>query len=243
MDNFKEIKQAIKDSKKIVIFTGAGISVASGIPDFRSADGLYNQKSGLKATPEQIISHTFFKLYPSEFYKFYKDKMIYPHATPNEAHLFFSNLERNKEVTIITQNIDGLHQMAGSSNVLELHGSVKRNYCQKCSKFYSLQNILKEPLIPRCDCGGIIKPDVVLYEESLNLKTLEQSINKIIEADLLIVVGTSLIVQPAASLIRYFKGDNLILINKEKTPYDKYATIVINDDIIKVVNELKSYYF
>lgn len=243
MDKIKELKNIIDNNYNIVVFTGAGISVASGIPDFRSADGLYNQESGLQATPEEIISNSFFNRYPLEFYKFYKEKMIYPNAKPNLAHEFFADLEKQgKNVTIITQNIDGLHSSAGSSDVLEIHGSVNRNYCLKCHKFYSLEEIMNNRIIPKCSCGGTIKPDVVLYEENLDYNTLTKSIYKISHADLLIVVGTSLIVQPAASLITYFKGNKLVLINKEKTPYDTYANVVINDDIINVIKELKSYY-
>ncbi len=242
MSKIEKLKKIIEESLNVVIFTGAGISVASGIPDFRSANGLYNQESGIKATPEEIISNSFFKLYPTDFFKFYKEKMIYENAKPNLAHYFFKDLQNDKNVTIITQNIDGLHSIAGSNDVLELHGSIHRNYCMKCKKFYTLKNIMESSTIPRCNCGGIIKPDVVLYEEALNYNTIEKSIKKIANADLLIVTGTSLIVQPAASFITYFTGKNLVLINKEKTPYDHYASLVINDDIITVVKELKSYY-
>ena len=243
LEKIKKIKEAIDNSNNIVVFTGAGISVPSGIPDFRSADGLYNQESGLNAKPEDIISNYFFNRYPEEFYKFYKEKMIYPNATYNEAHKFFANLEKHdKNVTIITQNIDGLHSDAGSTDVLEIHGSVLRNNCTKCYKFFSLEDIMKKPGVPKCGCGGVIKPDVVLYGENLDYNTITKSIHKVSHADLLIVVGTSLLVHPANSLIRYFQGNKIIIINKEKTPFDYDANIVINDDIIKVVNELKSYY-
>lgn len=242
MDNLKTIKTLIENSKRIVVFTGAGISVPSGIPDFRSASGLYNQKSGLKATPEEIISHSFFLKNTEEFFQFYKEKMIFLDAKPNKAHNYFAELENTvKQITIVTQNIDGLHRLAGSKDVLELHGTIHRNYCMKCNKKFDLNSIIKQQGIPYCDCGGIIKPDVVLYEEELDYKTLYNAIKVISEADLLIVIGTSLIVQPAASLIRYFNGKNLILINKDKTPYDKYANYTINDDIINVINEIKSY--
>lgn len=234
-----EIAQIIKNSKNIVVFTGAGISVPSGIPDFRSAEGIYNQKSGLTVRPEDIISHSFFVSYPDDFFQFYKQKMIYPEALPNKAHNYFASLEKeDKNVTIITQNIDGLHSLAGSKNVLELHGSIHRNHCQKCHKFYNLKDILKFEKTPKCQCGGIIKPDVTLYEEDLDYIVLTSAMRAINQADLLIVVGTSLVVQPAASLIRYFLGENIILINKEKTPYDHYAKYVINDDVINVVNKL-----
>ena len=242
-EKIHKIKKLIDQSHNIVVFTGAGISVPSGIPDFRSSNGLYNQDSGINIRPERIISNSFFNKYTDDFYKFYKEKMVYPNAKYNMAHKFFAELEnKGKNVTIVTQNIDGLHSLAGSSNVLEIHGAVSRNYCMKCHKFYSLEDIMKQPKTPKCNCGGIIKPDVVLYEESLDYTTLTKSMYKINQADLLIVVGTSLTVQPANSLINYFQGNNLIIINKELTPYDNAASIVINDDIIKVVNELKSYY-
>lgn len=239
MNTIEEIKRIIKYGKRIVIFTGAGISVPSGIPDFRSSNGLYNQESGLNIGPEDIISHSFFLQNTQDFFKFYKNKMVYQNAMANPAHKYFANLETpGKSVTVITQNIDGLHHDAGSTNVLELHGSIKRNYCMKCNKFYTLDSIMKDDNIPYCNCGGIIKPDVVLYEESLDHKTLINAINAICLADVLIIVGTSLIVNPAASLIRYFSGENLILINKDKTPYDSLAKYVINDDIINVVKQL-----
>ena len=242
MKSIKDIINLINESKKIVVFTGAGISVPSGIPDFRSANGLYSQESGLKFTPEQIISHSFFMKYTKEFYEFYKEKMIYPDATPNIAHKYFDQLEKTgKNITIVTQNIDGLHSIAGSKNVLELHGTIHKNYCMKCKKQYSLNDLLHATTPPACSCGGIIKPNVVLYEEELDYDVLYNSIKVISQADLLIVIGTSLIVQPAASLIRYFNGKNVILINKEKTPYDNYAKYTINDDIINVINKIKSY--
>lgn len=240
MDKIVELKKLIDENNRIVVFTGAGISVPSGIPDFRSANGLYNQESGLKATPEQIISHSFFIKHSKDFYDFYKEKMIYPNALPNIAHSYFSELEnKGKNITIVTQNIDGLHRIAGSSDVLELHGTIHRNYCMKCHKKYDLNAILSQKDIPYCSCGGIIKPDVVLYEEELDYGVLYNAIKVISEASLLIVIGTSLIVQPAASLIRYFKGENIILINKEKTPYDRYTKYAINDDIINVINKLR----
>ena len=189
--------------------------------------------------PEDIVSHSFFVNYPDDFFQFYKQKMIYPKALPNKAHNYFASLEKeDKNVTIITQNIDGLHSLAGSKNVLELHGSIHRNHCQKCNKFYNLKDILKFEKTPKCQCGGIIKPDVTLYEEDLDYIVLTNAMHAINQADLLIVIGTSLVVQPAASLIRYFLGENIILINKEKTPYDHYAKYVINDDVINVVNKL-----
>ena len=234
-----KLKEIIDNSKRIVIFTGAGLSTNSGIPDFRSANGLYNQKSKISYTPEEIISHSFFIRYPKDFYEFYFDKMIYPNALPNIAHKYFAELERNKEVTIVTQNIDDLHQMAGSHHVYELHGSVKRNYCMKCHKYYNLEEILNKRPVPYCDCGGIIKPDVVLYEEPLNEKVAYQAIEKISEADTMIIVGTSLMVYPAAGYIRYFRGNNLVLINKSQTSCDNIADLVINDDVCKIIEKLK----
>jgi NAD-dependent deacetylase len=242
MKYINEIKDLIQNAKKIVVFTGAGISVPSGIPDFRSSNGLYNQESGFKASPEEIISHSFFIKHTKEFYEFYKEKMIYPNAKPNIAHNYFSELETSgKNIVIITQNIDGLHSIAGNKNVLELHGTVHENFCMKCKKKYDLNVIINNDEIPKCSCGGTIKPNVVLYEEELNYNTLYNSIKEISESDLLIVIGTSLVVQPAASLIRYFSGNNIIILNKEKTPYDRYAKYVINDDITNIINKIKSY--
>ena len=239
MEKIIKLKEIIDNSKKIVIFTGAGLSTNSGIPDFRSANGLYNQKSKISYTPEEIISHGFFIRYPNDFYEFYFDKMIYPNALPNIAHKYFAELERNKEVSIVTQNIDDLHQMAGSHHVYELHGSVKRNYCMKCHKYYDLKEVLNNRPVPYCDCGGIIKPDVVLYEEPLNEKVAYQAIEKISEADTMIIVGTSLMVYPAAGYIRYFRGNNLVLINKSQTSCDNIADLVINDDVCKIIEKLK----
>ena len=241
MDKIEELKKAINESKRIVIFSGAGLSTNSGIPDFRSADGLYNQKAGYKVSPEEIISHSYFIRYPDEFYKFYFDKMIYPNALPNVAHKYFAELEKmGKDVTVVTQNIDNLHQMAGSTNVVELHGSVMRNYCMKCNKFYSLKDIYnKDFKVPYCKCGGIIKPDVVLYEEQLNEKSITDALAAIENADMLIVVGTSLTVYPAAGFVRYYRGNKLVLLNKTKTQYDEYANIAIHDDIKNVIEELK----
>ena len=219
MDKYEKLKEIIKNSRNLVCFTGAGISVPSGIPDFRSANGLYNQKTATNIPPEVIISHSFYKERPLDFFDFYKTKMCYPKAEPNEAHKYFANLEKqNKSVVVVTQNIDGLHQMAGSSKVRELHGSIMRNYCARCGKFYSLIE-LESSLnngIPKCNCGGIIKPDVVLYEEPLDDRVVNNAINEIRMADTLIVAGTSLVVYPAAGFIRYFRGKNLIVINLGK---------------------------
>ena len=237
MNEIDKLKQIIEKSDNIVFFGGAGVSTASGIPDFRSTDGLYNQK--YKYNPETILSHTFFVDNTKEFYEFYFDKMIYLNAKENYCHLKLKELESTGKLKgIITQNIDGLHQKAGSKKVYELHGSVHRNYCTKCNKFYSLDYMInnKDNLI--CSCGGIIKPDVVLYEEALDDYTINKSIELIEKADTLISGGTSLNVYPAAGLINYFKGNNLILINKDKTKYDYMATLVINDDINEVFKNI-----
>lgn len=238
-DNIIKLKEAISKSNNIVIFSGAGLSTNSGIPDFRSADGLYNQKTNYMVKPEEIISHSFFMSNTRDFYSFYFDKMIYPNALPNLAHKYFADLEKEgKNITVVTQNIDDLHQMAGSTNVIELHGSVKRNYCMKCHKFYDLASIYKKD-IPYCNCGGIIKPDVVLYEESLNQDDIFKAIDAISRCEVLIIVGTSLTVYPAAGFVRYFRGKHLVLLNKTATQYDNMADIVINDDIKNVVIELE----
>ena len=234
MENkIQNLKNLIEKSNNIVFFGGAGVSTESGIPDFRSKDGLYNQK--YKYSPEEILSHTFFTNKTVEFYEFYREKLNSLKYQPNITHLKLTELEKQGKLkAIITQNIDGLHQKAGSKNVLELHGSVLRNYCMECGKFYDAKFIFNSKGIPRCDCGGIVKPDVVLYEESLNNETLERSVMAIQDADLMIVAGTSLTVYPASGLINYFRGQNLVLINKDATPYDGRANIVINDSLGKV---------
>lgn len=225
-----DLQSMIDESSRIVFFGGAGVSTESGIPDFRSADGLYSQK--YRYPPEQIISHSFFMRDPEEFYRFYRDRMIYPEAKPNAAHLKLAELERaGKLSAVITQNIDGLHSAAGSRNVIELHGSVHRNHCMKCGKPFGLKYILSVPGVPRCDCGGIVKPDVVLYEEPLDEDCINRAINAISEADMLIIGGTSLAVQPAAGLIRFFNGRRLAVINKTPTSADDEADIVINASI------------
>ena len=237
MNEINELKKIIDNSDNIVFFGGAGVSTASNIPDFRSKDGLYNKK--YKYNPEEILSHNFFINNTKDFYEFYFDKMIYIDAKPNFCHLKLAELEnKNKLKGIITQNIDNLHQMADSKNVLELHGSVYRNYCTKCNKFYDLNYMLNNKNNLVCKCGGFIKPDVVLYGEMLNENILNESINLIKNCDTLIVGGTSLNVYPAAGLINYFRGNNLILINKEKTPYDYMANLVINDDINEVFKKI-----
>lgn len=238
MENkIQNLKNLIEKSNNIVFFGGAGVSTESGIPDFRSKDGLYNQK--YKYSPEEILSHTFFTNKTVEFYEFYREKLNSLKYQPNITHLKLTELEKQGKLkAIITQNIDGLHQKAGSKNVLELHGSVLRNYCMECNKFYDAEIIFNSTGIPRCDCGGIVKPDVVLYEESLNNETLERSVMAIQDADLMIVAGTSLTVYPASGLINYFRGQNLVLINKDATPYDGRANIVINDSLGKVFEKL-----
>ena len=236
-DKINIFKDWIEKSNNIVFFGGAGVSTESGIPDFRSKDGLYNQK--YKYPPEEILSHTFFMNNTEEFYKFYKEKMNSLNYNPNITHMKLVELEKKGKLNaVITQNIDGLHQKAGSKTVYELHGSVLRNYCMKCRKFYDGEFIFKCKEIPKCSCGGIIKPDVVLYEEGLNDETIKNSIYAIANADMLIVGGTSLTVQPAASLINYYTGDKLVLINRDSTLYDNRADLVINDSLGKVFEQI-----
>ncbi|MGG7165354.1 NAD-dependent protein deacylase [Clostridium ihumii] len=240
MDSYSLLRQTIENSNNIVFLGGAGVSTESNIPDFRSNDGLYTEKKKYKYPPETMLSHSFFNKYPEAFFDYYKDNMIYKDARPNLAHKALAELEKmGKLKAIITQNIDGLHQEAGSENVFELHGSIHRNYCMDCNESYDLDYIINsEDIVPRCKkCGGIVKPDVVLYEEGLDENTLRQSVQHIINADTFIVGGTSLVVYPAAGLLEYFRGPNLILINKDKTPYDNRANLVINDSIGKVLSE------
>lgn len=230
-------QEMIQESNNIVFFGGAGVSTASGIPDFRSVDGLYHQKYDYP--PETILSHSFFLKNTDYFYRFYRDKMIYPNALPNAAHRKLAELEQaGKLKAIVTQNIDGLHQAAGSKNVFELHGSIHRNYCMKCGKFYNLDDVKNSEGIPRCTCGGIIKPEVVLYEECLDDDCLNGAVAAISRADMLIIGGTSLVVYPAAGLIRYFPGKHLVLINKSETPADRNADLAIHRDIAEVFSEL-----
>ena len=230
------LTKILQESNRIVFFGGAGVSTESGIPDFRSVDGIYHMKYDYP--PETILSHTFFMARTEEFYRFYRDKMLALDKKPNAAHLALAKLEQMGKLTaVVTQNIDGLHQAAGSKKVLELHGSVLRNYCMKCGKSYSAQFIKDSQGIPRCDCGGIIKPDVVLYEEGLDQQILTESVSAIASADTLIIGGTSLAVYPAAGLIDYFRGKNLVVINKSPTPRDKNAALLIADSIGKVLGE------
>ncbi|AOR24695.1 NAD-dependent protein deacylase [Clostridium taeniosporum] len=235
----EKLTTILKDSNNIVFFGGAGMSTESGIPDFRSANGLFNKKLNVTFTPEQLVSHSFYIKYPEEFFNFYKDKLIYPKAKPNAGHIALAKLEEmGKLKAIVTQNIDGLHQASGSKNVFELHGSINRNYCIKCHEFYDSDFILESKGVPTCTkCGGTVKPDVVLYEEGLDEYTITGAIKAISKADTLIIGGTSLVVYPAAGLIDYFKGNNLILINKSATSADSKADLVINDSIGKVLSD------
>lgn len=239
MDKIQMLQDIIDTSNYIVFFGGAGVSTESGIPDFRSQDGLYNLK--YKYPPEEIISHSFFENDPAEFYRFYTDKMIYKEARPNAAHYKLAELEKaGKLKAVVTQNIDGLHQLAGSLAVYELHGSVLRNYCTKCRTFYDVDYVLGAKGIPYCEkCGAIVKPDVVLYEESLDERIIEGSVMHIRNADTLIVGGTSLNVYPAAGLLRYFKGKHLVLINRSTTPYDDWAELIINENIGEVFSKIR----
>ncbi|ADL52429.1 NAD-dependent protein deacylase [Clostridium cellulovorans] len=238
--SIERLTEIIRNSDNIVFFGGAGVSTESNIPDFRSSNGLFNEKLNITFTPEQLVSHTFYIKYPEEFFKFYKDKLIYPKAKPNAAHLALAKLEDlGKLKAIVTQNIDGLHQAAGSKNVFELHGSVHRNYCLKCHSSYDAKFILEAKGIPTCTkCGGNVKPDVVLYEEGLDDDIVTGAVEAISKADVLIIGGTSLVVYPAASLIRYYNGNKLVLINKSETPYDNNADLVINDSIGKVLSSV-----
>lgn len=232
------LQQMVDDSRRIVFFGGAGVSTESGIPDFRSADGLYNQQ--YKYPPERIVSHSFYMSHTEEFYRFYRDRMIFADAKPNAAHLKLAELERAGKLScVITQNIDGLHQAAGSREVVELHGSVHRNFCEECGTFYPLSAVTECDSVPKCSCGGRIKPDVVLYEEQLKDGDITRAVDEISSADMLIIGGTSLAVYPAAGLIRYFRGKYLVVINKSPTSADKDADLAIADSIGKVLGEIK----
>jgi len=229
-DPHAQLKEAIQNSDNIVFFGGAGVSTESGIPDFRSEDGIYNMKYAYP--PEKILSHSFFMQNTSEFYAFYRDKLLHPNAQPNKAHYALAELERQGKLkTIVTQNVDGLHHKAGSVNVLELHGSRGRYYCMKCGKEFTMDVVFEAEDVPGCPCGGMIRPDVVLFEEALDQSVIERSVRAIREADVLIVGGTSLNVYPAAGLVQHYDGNKLILINKSETSYDRYANIVIREPI------------
>ena len=237
MNNIERLKEIIDHSDNLVFFGGAGVSTESGIPDFRSVDGLYNQKYDYP--PETILSHTFYRKKTEEFYRFYRDKMLCLTAKPNAAHLKLAQWEKEGKLkAVITQNIDGLHQAAGSKKVLELHGSVLRNYCERCHKFYDAEYILHSAGVPACECGGIIKPDVVLYEEGLDQQVLQEAMRCITNADMLIVGGTSLAVYPAAGLIDYYRGNKLVLINKEPTSKDSMADLVVSGSIGEIFSRL-----
>ena len=237
MEQIERLKQWISESNRIVFFGGAGVSTESGIKDFRSVDGLYNQK--FEYPPETIISHTFYQRKPEYFFNFYREKMLPLGFEPNITHKVLARWEEEGKLSaVVTQNIDGLHQKAGSKRVYELHGSVLRNYCTRCGKFHSAEFIRDAAGVPRCACGGIVKPDVVLYEESLNGDTIEKSVGAIAAADLLIVAGTSLTVYPAAGLINYYRGNRLVLINRDETPYDNRADLVIHDTLGNVFSKL-----
>ena len=231
------LKTWVAEARQIVFFGGAGVSTESGIPDFRSVDGLYHQK--FKYPPETMISHSFFERKPEEFFEFYKEKMLPLGFEPNVTHKVLARWEREGRLSaVVTQNIDGLHQKAGSQNVLELHGSVLRNYCVRCHKSYSAEFVKNAPGVPRCDCGGIVKPDVVLYEESLDEDVMYRAAKAIEEADLLIVAGTSLTVWPAAGMVRYYRGKRLVLINRDETPFDDEADLVFHESLGSIFREL-----
>ena len=237
MEKIEKLKQWISESNRIVFFGGAGVSTESGIPDFRSVDGLYNQK--FEYPPEQIISHSFFVRRPEYFYRFYREKMLPLGFEPNITHKVLAKWEEEGRLSaVVTQNIDGLHQKAGSKRVYELHGSVLRNYCQRCGKFHSAEFIKNSEGVPKCDCGGTVKPDVVLYEEGLDQDTIEKAVSAIYSADLLIVAGTSLTVYPAAGLINYYRGNRLVLINRDETPYDRHADLVFHESLGKIFEQL-----
>ena len=237
MENLETLKRWIAESHNIVFFGGAGVSTESGIPDFRSVDGLYSQK--FEYPPETIISHSFYERRPEYFFRFYREKMLPLGFEPNITHQVLARWEEEGKLSaVVTQNIDGLHQKAGSKKVYELHGSVLRNYCTRCRKFHTAEFIKESAGVPRCSCGGIVKPDVVLYEENLEEKTIESSIRAISSADLLIVAGTSLTVYPAAGLIHYYRGHRLVLINREETPFDAQADLVFHQSLGSIFEQL-----
>lgn len=240
MSKIQQLQEIINASDNIVFFGGAGVSTESGIPDFRSERGIFKSLEKYGDTPENLVSHSYYMDHTEEFFNYYRENLVFRDAEPNPAHLKLAELEKcGKLKAVITQNIDGLHQKAGSRNVLELHGSIHRNYCQVCGKGYGLNHILDSEGIPKCECGGIIKPDVVLYEEPLNNAILNFSIDYISHTETLIIGGTSLVVYPAAGLINYFNGKNLVLINKSETPYDDVASLVINEAIGETLSQIK----
>ncbi len=226
MEDVEKLQKMVDESRRIVFFGGAGVSTESGIPDFRSAGGLYSQS--YQYSPETIVSHSFFLRHPEDFYRFYREKMVYPHAKPNPAHLALADWEaKGKLNAVITQNIDGLHQAAGSKNVIELHGSVHQNRCMRCRKSYGLDAVLSAPGVPKCSCGGIIKPEVILYEEPLEQNVMENAVRAIADADMLLIGGTSLSVYPAAGFVQAFTGKYVAILNKTPTPMDRQANVVI----------------
>ena len=240
MSKINLLQEIIDTSNNIVFFGGAGVSTESGIPDFRSENGIFESLRKYGDTPENLVSHSYYLDHTEEFFNYYKDNLVFDEAMPNPAHTALAKLEKaGKLRAVITQNIDGLHQKAGSKNVMELHGSIHRNYCQICGKQYGLNHILESDGIPRCECGGVVKPDVVLYDEPLNNTIMNFSIDYISRAETLIIGGTSLVVYPAAGLINYFNGKNLVLINKSETHYDNLASLVINDAIGEVFSQIK----
>lgn len=237
MDEIQQLREIVQNTDNIVFFGGAGVSTESGIPDFRSQDGLYQMK--YKYPPEEIVSHTFYENRPEEFFEFYRDKMLHEDAKPNKAHYKLAQWEKEGRLkAIVTQNIDGLHQAAGSKKVLELHGSVLRNYCEKCGRFYDMKFMLHCDGIPKCECGGRVKPDVVLYEEGLNQQTIQEAVDYISKADVLIIGGTSLAVYPAAGLIDYYRGNKLVLINRSATPCDSRADLIIHGSIGEILDKV-----
>lgn len=237
MDDIARLAEVLEQSRSMVFFGGAGMSTESGIPDFRSAEGIYHQKLHRHFSPEEMVSHSFFVEHTEDFYDFYREHLLYPEARPNDGHRALAELERMGKLTaVITQNVDGLHQLAGSKNVLELHGSVKRNFCMDCQAAYEMEHVAAGKGVLRCTrCGGIVKPDVVLYEEPLDSQVMEKAVQVIRSADTLLIGGTSLVVYPAAGLIKYFQGQNLVLINKSETKADEWADLVIHDAIGKVL--------
>lgn len=239
MNEIDELVKILQDSRRLVFFGGAGVSTESGIPDFRSAQGLWNEKLKCQLRPEQLVSHTYYERFPEEFFEFYKAKLVYPQAKPNACHLALARLEQlGKRVDVVTQNIDGLHQQAGSTNVCELHGSVLRNYCEKCGEFYDAEYVLKAEGVPHCSkCGGRVKPDVVLYEEPLDMQVMQDAVDAIELADTMIIGGTSLVVYPAAGMVNNFHGENLVLINMTETRADRLAKLAIHKPIGQVMGE------
>ncbi|MBR4768052.1 MAG: NAD-dependent protein deacylase [Lachnospiraceae bacterium] len=233
-EQIDKLKDMLKESRKVVFFTGAGISVPSGIPDFRSANGIYNEKQNRTYSPEEMVSHSFLYAHPEDFFAFYREKMLYPDAKPNAAHRWIAALQKDHEVTVVTQNIDGLHEAAGSENVVNLHGSVHENYCVHCRKTYPMEYVYRSEGVPKCSCGGMIRPNVVLYEEILDDTAITKAIRAIEEADMVVVIGTSLVVYPAASFIGFYRGDRLVLINLSETYADSYANLCINEDCEEV---------